>query len=464
MSVKAKEKVLNALITVFLERNGVNPALIGFMENIAKPYYPDLVKHGLSRGALIEYIQSLWNEYTLTESTPVDFSDSTLCKSIGYLFLREYLEPSIVTEQRYERVPKEIRVGFIIDTIRASEERVRSICDYLEQRLGQIEDIHWQWFELVQIIAKATVLAMRSKNQDILKQVENITDRLNERFQRYLDNAYPSLFSLSGIRHPIVVSRVLDFVKAQPEKRKALIVIDGMSYWQWEVIAEALKKDGVQVDSKATMAYIPTITAWSRQAIFRGRKPDLDEDNSKEAQFFSQYWKDKGYQDYQIGFQIFGLNESFSAESISPSVDILALVCNDLDNLMHGSMLGASQLLSSTEQWVEKSGIVQMISKLKKSGFRIFLTSDHGNIEAQGIKNLNLYEKVGAISRGKRHIRYSNEVLVQSLKDNRPDLKFGQKDSSLYLMDKSAFTLENTTVIAHGGSHLWEVVVPFIQI
>ena len=81
-----------------------------------------------------------------------------------------------------------------------------------------------------------------------------------------------------------------------------------------------------------------------------------------------------------------------------------------------------------------------------------------------GIKNLSLYEKVGTISRGKRHIRYSSEILAKSLRDRHPDLKFGQKDSSLYLTDKYAFTLENTTVIAHGGSHLWEVVVPFIQI
>ena len=118
-----------------------------------------------------------------------------------------------------------------------------------------------------------------------------------------------------------------------------------MSYWQWEAIAEVLKTDGLLVDSKATMAYIPTITAWSRQAIFRGRKPDLEVDNSNEAQFFLQYWRGSGYQDFQIGFYKFGIKESFSPESVSPSVDILALVCNDLDDLMHGSILGTSQLL-----------------------------------------------------------------------------------------------------------------------
>ncbi len=62
--------------------------------------------------------------------------------------------------------------------------------------------------------------------------------------------------------------------------------IDGMDYWQWQIIAERLNKEKIQVKSGVTCAYIPSITSWSRQSIFRGSLPDLSMNNSKEEQMF----------------------------------------------------------------------------------------------------------------------------------------------------------------------------------
>jgi PglZ domain len=139
-------------------------------------------------------------------------------------------------------------------------------------------------------------------------------------------------------------------------------------------------------------------------------------------------------------------------------------VCNDLDDIMHGSILGNSQLKTSTEQWIEKSKIVQSISELKAKGFQIYITADHGNIEAIGLKNLTLKEKVGALSRGKRHLHFTNETLLENFLEQNQNLLLGKKGLSVYLKQQEAFTTENSQVITHGGSHLWEVIVPFISI
>jgi hypothetical protein len=80
------------------------------------------------------------------------------------------------------------------------------------------------------------------------------------------------------------------------------------------------------------------------------------------------------------------------------------------------------------------------------------------------MKNLTMKDKVGALSRGKRHIHFTNATLMESFLEQNADVEFGKKVLSLYLRKQEAFTVENSQVITHGGSHMWEVIVPFISI
>jgi hypothetical protein len=245
------------------------------------------------------------------------------------------------------------------------------------------------------------------------------------------------------------------------------MVIDGMNYWQWSILSKSLSDAEIVFSANASLAYIPTITAWSRQAIFKGDRRDLLEDNSKESKQFKEYWLNQTSQrvlDYQIDFVKFSTNSLLKIDGISNDITRLGLVCNDLDEIMHGSILGDSQLKMSTEQWIEQSQIIETISELRKKGFQVFITSDHGNVEARGLKNLTIKDKVGAISRGKRHISFTNETLLQGFVDQNQGIEIGRKDLSLYLKKREAFTNENSQVITHGGSHFWEVIVPFITI
>jgi hypothetical protein len=241
-------------------------------------------------------------------------------------------------------------------------------------------------------------------------------------------------------------------------------VIDGMNYWQWNILGKALTDAGIGYSSNASLAYIPTITAWSRQAIFKGEKPDLATDNSKEGKLFEAFWVKQGVPAYQIVYKKFSVSNPLFVADISPDTSTLGLVCNDLDDIMHGSILGDSHLKMSTEQWIVRSRIIETISLLQRKGFQIYVTADHGNVEATGLKNLTMKDKIGALSRGKRHIHFANETLLQGFIDQNPDAQVGKKGLSLYLRKQDAFTTENSQVITHGGSHIWEVIVPFISI
>ena len=463
-STKPKERILNALITVFLEKNTINPPLASFLTNLAQPYFPDLIAKGLNKEVLIAFLQDQWNTYLSDGLCEVDFEDAILNKSFGYLFVFDHLSPVKVSGARFQSIPKSIRIGAFVDENESNDAELEALISYLEQQQNSIEDLYDQWFNLIQVLAKAKIKELKSGSQALKGRFNQVIAALNHRFQRFIDNAYASLFSLSGVRRPVVVSRTLEYIKAQPDQRKALLVIDGMNYWQWLLIAKAFQDSGIIMHSKATLAFIPTITAWSRQALFRGNKPNLMETNSREATLFAEFWKNNGYSDYQIGFLRFGYNLPLNVDAVSENIKILGLICDDLDDIMHGSVLGNDQLMVSTLQWIQQSRIIVYMKSLQSKEFKVFITTDHGNVEAKGIKNLRLNEKVGSLSRGKRHIHFSNETMLTNFREQNPDLILGIRDNSIYLRQEEAFTDQNVKVVTHGGSHLWEVLIPFGEV
>lgn len=461
---KAKERILNALITVFLEKDGINEALTKYLTNITKPYFPTLVSKGLCNASLVKFIQEQWQAYVTSGYSLLDFDQPLLNKSLGYLFAFEYLRAIQVTPDVYDNFPKPLKIGVYVDENGHNDNELEGLIEYLKQQLEIIEDIADQWFKIIQVISNAKLKCLSSGNAELKVAYQKIENAFNARFQRFVDNTYSSLFSLSGVRKPVVVSRILEHINAKPTKKKALLVIDGMNYWQWNILGKTLTDADISYSSNASLAYIPTITAWSRQAIFKGDKPDLAADNSMEGKLFEAFWGKQGVPGYQIEFKKFSVNEPFSVADISPDTTILGIVCNDLDDIMHGSILGNSHLKMSTDQWVTKSRIVETISALRARGFQIYITADHGNVEATGLKSLTMKDKVGALSRGKRHLYFINETLLQGFIDQNPDIELGRKGLSLYLKKQEAFTTENNQVITHGGSHIWEVIVPFISI
>lgn len=463
-SSKAKERILNALITVLLEKNGINEPLTKFLSAISKPYFSALVAKGLTKVNLVNYIQVQWESYVVKAISELDFNESLLSKSLGYLFAFEYLKPVQVSLEKYNSFSKPLKIGIFVDVKGYNDNELEGLIEYLKQQLEIIEDIADQWFKIIQVLANAKVKCLTSENDELKAHYEKIENAFNIRFQRFVDNTYGSLFSLSGVRKPVVVSRILEHINSKPAKKNALLVIDGMNYWQWNILGKALADAGISFTSNASLAYIPTITAWSRQSIFKGDKPDLTADNSKEAKLFETYWLNHGLSGFQIAYKKFSINDSLKLDDISSDTTMLGLVCNDLDDIMHGSILGNEQLKTSTEQWIVKSKIVEFVSILKAKGFDVYLTADHGNIEATGLKNLTIKDKLGTLSRGKRHLHFTNETLLANFMELNPNIEVGKKGQSLYLKKQEAFTNENSQVITHGGSHIWEVIVPFISI
>jgi hypothetical protein len=459
-SVSGKERLLNALITVFLEKNGVNKPISDFLSQQTKPFFPEIITTGLSKKSILEFVTLKWQFWIIENDKNIDFEEFCLAKTVGHLFIKGLIHPVKVTHEKYDSLAS--KIGVYYDVNQSLLDEFHSILNYLNDILPNIEDKPQEWFELIQVVSRAKLITLRCESKEIDTQFQNIETRINERFQLFVESNYNSLITRSGSKHPFIVTRILEYIRYQPNKKKALIVIDGLSYWQWLELSDALKSEIQDIEQKATFAYIPTITAWSRQAIFKGDLPDLDASNTREQKDFESFWKKYNYTENEIGFYKVGINAN--SDDINSDKSIVGIVINDLDEIMHGTKMGNEQLYQSTKQWVASGMLVKLILKLKQDGFKVFLTTDHGNVEAEGIKSLKMNEKFGALSRSRRHIRFSNETLKKDFLNRNSSFSIGIDGLSVYLKDKSAFVPENDKLITHGGSHFWEVIIPFIEI
>ena len=176
---KAKERILNALINVLLEKNGINEPLTKFLTNISKPYFPTLISKGLNNNSLINFIQEQWESYVKDQDSLLDFKEPLLNKSLGYLFAFEYLKPIQVSPAKYGTFPKPLKIGVYVDEIGHNDNELEGLVEYLKQQVEIIEDIADQWFKIIKVLANAKLKYLVSGNEELNEEYQKIENAFN---------------------------------------------------------------------------------------------------------------------------------------------------------------------------------------------------------------------------------------------------------------------------------------------
>jgi hypothetical protein len=322
-----------------------------------------------------------------------------------------------------------------------------------------LEENAINWAVVCRIISNGVLKTIGSSQFDELLIHVN---KSNEIFQTYIKTTYQQTKNSSSVKKPKIVSKILDYLNFNFQNEKiALIVIDGLAFWQYELLKDKLPANKIE---EVIYSWIPSITQLSRQAIFRGETPinDYKQGPASEEKLWKNYWMNRGNNDFKIKYQ----HEKIDL-SILDSVTKLALVFKDLDEKMHSST-DYNDLLKLTENWIERSRIANVIETLQQKGFKIFLTTDHGNIQAKGWRGLQGREKLGTNksgSRSERHIEYSEQWLSDEFMANNPELinSVVMEDQAIYFKSDLSFSRKDI-LVTHGGAHLLEVLIPFIEI
>jgi hypothetical protein len=320
---------------------------------------------------------------------------------------------------------------------------------------------------------------------------------VERRFAAWMHLRYHTLHSLPPVPQPAMVHHIPHWMAVRwagdGQARQALLVIDGLSLSDWRVIRDAWSEEGHRwaLRESAVFAWVPTLTSLSRQALFAGTPPSQFpaswSGTGRDAERWTRFWHDRGLHPAQIGYArnlgIAALAESggfaldYEAKieervrSLiqSPRTQALGLVVNTVDHIMHGMQLGTAGMHEQLRLWVHQVGYLSaLIEQLLAASFRVFLTSDHGNVWARGMGRPR--EGVLVEARGTRARIYTDPAFLALAKQEAAgasewtNVGLPQGLQVLLAPGLEAFLNPGEQAVCHGGIALEEVIVPLVEI
>ena len=372
-----------------------------------------------------------------------------------------------------------IRLDPVVDKsrrLRALMETVRATTPGHDARHHEWAAFAYRWAELGVLWLEIALLAP----SDTGGRIAELQMKVDQAFLAWAERRYAGLHNQPP-DPPVMVHHVPRCLARRlmdaPEGKVALIVADGLALDQWIVLRDALvnQRPRFRFREGAVFAWVPTITSVSRQAIFAGKPPlyfpSSIHTTDKEASWWRQFWMDQGLTARAVGYAK-GLGEGTLdgvCEVLSRTdIRALGLVVDKVDRIMHGMELGAAGMHNQVRQWAGEGFIAGLLDMLLDERFEVFLTADHGNVEAVGRGRPS--EGAVADVRGARARIYSDPLLRSRVQEQFPGAvawpAVGLPEDCLALLApaRSAFVREGERVVGHGGLCLEEVVVPLIRI
>lgn len=424
------------------------------------------------------------DEYHLAFKGPVDlpFDHHDIRIYIDNLFMEGFLHP-VQHEHADELSRLWVAVGIQTNS---GEDRSRRLCKLTESLTTAIpaEDAkHSDWSHFARNWAELMCLVNEEPSPvsaTTESKIRTLQEQMDIGFSTWLFKRYPGLINLPPVP-PVMLHHIPRFIARQMSDaaglKVALLVVDGLSLDQWLVVKNVLGANSSSFifREKTIFAWIPSITSISRQAAFSGKMPAFFPDSiyttEKESLLWSQFWADQGLAQNEVVY-IKGLGDGsldMVSEMISsPRARAAGLVVDKVDRIMHGMELGAAGMHNQVDQWARQLYLKKLLDLLLDYGFRVYLTSDHGNIEAEGCGR----PAEGAIAdlRGERVRIYPDISLRTKIKGQFPEAiewnSVGIPDDCAALLapHRHAFIETKRCTVAHGGFSMEEIIVPFVQI
>lgn len=376
-----------------------------------------------------------------------------------------------------------IKAGIRTDPIADRLRRVEGLMDTVRETIPPNDSRHHDWFAFANRWAELTVAWYKLTGSEPLESGTRLADlrsAVDDTFMTWVVRRYAGLHNQPP-DPPVMLHHLPRYlarwISGARHRKVALIIVDGMALDQWIVLRDVLtaQRTRFRFHEDAVFAWIPTLTSVSRQAAFAGKPPlyfpSSIQTTDREPLLWTQFWVGQGLRSGEVTYgralEDVSLNGARGAWS-RPEIRVLGLVVDKVDKILHGMELGTAGMHNQVRQWARQGFIAHFLDALFDDGFAVFLTSDHGNIEAEGCGRPS--EGAVADLRGERVRVYPDELLRARVKDQFPDAvewpAVGLPERYLPLLAprRSAFVREGQRVVAHGGISLEEVVVPFVQI
>jgi PglZ domain len=447
------------------------------LRSVQDAWYHYLSLHGVTGTTLIG--EATPPEFQLRAEIPFEHPDVRVW--IDSMFLDGLLHP-LTVQGVPTSIPEWAKVGIVQDPLALRtlvEEGIKAI----KQTLPDTDSSYRDWINTAQkfgeILGRYHSLDA-SRSNGLKEAVADLQLVADQRLFEWTRQHYADLSALPIAKGPVMVHHIPRYLARQRSEesgRVALLVFDGLAIDQWVLIRESLAHRAplLGFNESACFAWMPTLTSVSRQAIFSGLKPrefaDTIETTGSESAHWNRFWQDQGLTPKEIVYKkgLKRIDQLDEIESvITDSTKVVGLVIDTVDEIVHGAVLGKRGIAAQIESWCDSGFVDRLIDFLLSKKFVVYLTADHGNVEAVGQGRPK--QGLAAEMRGERVRIYRNEEVAEesmaafpgSFRLPATGLPSGYM--ALYPGGRSAFTIQGEQSVVHGGISIEELLVPFIKI
>ena len=466
----------------------------------ARPTYQEWPLADLltNRAAFVQFIAEQWQAYVqgqtgkhLRETAvryrlPFD-SNHDLQDTLPQLVRSGALQPVSVPQPT--SLPDWAHIALLAPDENAIGRQVDEYLHLLAAQSGDLHDARWsQWQALARTWARLTLLRYTPDSAlkpGQLSGYQAWQEKLDLAFLGWLQQYYAPLAGkkLPSPGHLYHVPHYIAYQRRQlKQQRIALLIMDGLALADWLLLADTWRDRhrNWQFEEHLVLAQLPPITAIARQALVSGLRPadfasSLSHNRNEEKQW-ATFWRQEDLPANACAYARLKLGKHpLPAKLDSTRVKALCLVNNSVDEMVHHASLGTADAQASLRLWLQEQShqLESVIDGLLQRNYAVYLTSDHGHVEAEGMGQPD--EGVLAETRSKRARLYANQATAVGVQQAFPDTILWHDDGLLpdetwALVAASAsnhrlaFAPKNTVVVTHGGLTLDEVIVPLVQI
>lgn len=456
-----------------------------------------------SRNALLRVVQDAWYRYLTklglegTRTTDVQapgygteieipFEHTDLQVLVDSMFLDGSLHP-LAVHSVPAGMPSWIKAGIVQDPPALQALVLKGIKGLIEAIPAE-SATHKDWSEFSkhygEILVRAHGLQGAESNDYlpmIREHIRTLQAQSDNRLQAWVAaKHYADLILQPVTKGPVMVHHVPRFLRhrrSAGEAKVALLVFDGLAFDQWVQIRERLIATTKRFvfDEGTTFAWLPTVTSVSRQALFSGLKPREFDDSvdrtDKEESLWKTFWQNEGVSPNEVMYrralrQVKQL-DTLEADLINRRPKVVGLVIDEVDDRLHKER-SKKDVALWIGNWLKTGFVDRLFTLLLDKGYHIYLTADHGNVEATGVGRPN--QGVIAETRGERVRVYRSEPLLADSAAAYPTtvrLDIAGLPANfmpLFAGGRTAFVPEGEQVVVHGGVSVEELIVPFVKV
>lgn len=445
----------------------------------------------MDRVVFVQFLQERWERYVgqqlgISDADTVNriegpadlaFDDPVLRGFVATLFEEDILAPVEIPIDS-----SDLQLWWSVGVVRPAKRQALST-DRLQKLVAAIPDSAAGYRDWIQFGIRYSKLVSQvfCEGNLALRTVfwNQVWPAVDSQFSKWLKHGYGSLHNLPA-SPPVMVHHIpKQLARWRNDGEKvALLVLDGLSCSGWYSLREswlAQLEGDVSVEDSAAFTWLPSLTPICRQALFSGLSPKLFPDTLKRTDCdgprWKSFWESNGA---LLSKQIYHSRVDGALAELTDidedafdRVEALGMTISKPDEIMHGMTLGWPGWHQQLQLWNEDRFLGNLVNRLLSAGFTVCLTADHGNLESVGTGKIN--EGVMAENRGQRVRVYPNAVLRESALNEHQESSNGFDAGMLpdgyfpiFASGRGAFVAQDETIVAHGGTSLDELLVPWV--